>query len=143
MDALNDEEPPPEGRDDTEAQDDGGGDDDPVDLPRDDDDAHDDDAQGVADAAAAAHPQAQAEAEAPHGGPAPSLDRLPVRLLFEVGSIDMPLAAIRRLGPGSVIDLERPLPPAVIVRCRGAVLARGELVDLGGRLAVQITDLET
>jgi len=71
-----------------------------------------------------------------------SLDRLPIRLSFEVGAIDMPLAALRRLAPGGVIELQRPLPPQVQVRCRGALVARGELIDLGGGLAVQITHLE-
>jgi len=86
---------------------------------------------------------AQADAAAQAPAQAAQLDKLPILLSFEVGAIDMPLAALRRLAPGSVIELQRPLPPQVVVRCRGIEVARGELVDLGGGLAVQITQLES
>jgi type III secretion protein Q len=70
-----------------------------------------------------------------------TLDELPMRLVFEVGTLSLPLGELKRLAPGSVLDLERALPPSVTVRCGGRELARGELVEVDGRLAVEITDM--
>jgi type III secretion protein Q len=91
----------------------------------------------LAEPEAAPEPRPAADAES-----APPLDELPLSLVFEVGALEMSIAALRRLAPGSVIELQRPLPPEVIVRCGGLVVARGELVELEGRLGVQIAQME-
>jgi type III secretion protein Q len=67
------------------------------------------------------------------------LDDLTVTLSFEVGTVERSIGELKQLAAGNVIRLASALPPSVVVRCRQAEIARGELVDVEGRMAVQIT----
>ena len=53
----------------------------------------------------------------------------------------MPLSALTRLGPGSVIDLGRSPDDPVDVLVNGKVLARGEVVVVSGYYGVRITEI--
>jgi type III secretion protein Q len=70
-----------------------------------------------------------------------SLDDLPVRLVFEVGRFEVPLARLQNMGPGFVLpltpDLER---GEVRILANGRSIGRGELVRLGdgGPLGVRV-----
>jgi len=53
----------------------------------------------------------------------------------------MALQALTRLGPGSIIDLERSPDDPVDVLISGKVVARGEVVVVAGNYGVRITEV--
>jgi type III secretion protein Q len=70
-----------------------------------------------------------------------AIDHLPLRLVFDLGEVSMPLEAVRQLQAGQTIDLGHPLERAVRVRINGVHIATGELVDIDGHLGVTLTAL--
>lgn len=74
-----------------------------------------------------------AEAEPPN-----LIDDIPVTLSFQLGETDLSLSEVRSLQENSVIELHRPLRRYVSIRSNGLHLADGELVEIEGRLGVQI-----
>lgn len=76
-----------------------------------------------------------------HEGAPLALDALPVRLQFDLGQRYMPLAEVGALQVGQVLDLGRPLSQSVNIRANGALIGTGELMEIGGRIAVGITSL--
>lgn len=72
---------------------------------------------------------------------AQALDVLPVRLHFDLGQRTMTLAEVGELQVGQVLELGRPLSQAVNIRANGALVGTGELMEIGGRIAVGITSL--
>ena len=76
----------------------------------------------------------------PHAGfdAADPLDDLPVVLSFELGTLELSLIDLKDLAPGRVLTMQRSLPPQVTVRAGGRHIATGELVEVDGRLGVEI-----
>ncbi|WAC74581.1 FliM/FliN family flagellar motor switch protein [Roseateles sp. SL47] len=72
---------------------------------------------------------------------APLLDDLPVRLSFDLGTLELRLGEIQALVPGTVLPLAAGLPAMVQVRCEGRLVATGELVEVDGRLGVELAHL--
>lgn len=70
-----------------------------------------------------------------------SVDHLPLRLVFDLGEVVLPLETVRHLQVGQTIDLGHPLSQAVRVRINGVHVATGELVDIDGHLGVTLTAL--
>src|SRR5688572_25531364 len=64
---------------------------------------------------------------------------LPVVVRF--GRTDLPLRTLTRLGPGSVIDLGRSPDEPVDVMVSNRVIARGEVVIVGGNYGIRIIDV--
>ena len=64
---------------------------------------------------------------------------LPIRLSFSLGALSLTVGDIAALGCGSLLELEQGLPPTVRIEANGSPVGIGELVDLDGRLAVEIT----
>lgn len=64
---------------------------------------------------------------------------LPLTVRF--GTAELPLSALTRLGPGSVIDLGRSPDDPVDVLVNGKVVARGEVVVVAGNYGVRITEI--
>ena len=64
---------------------------------------------------------------------------LPMSVRF--GRTELALGALTRLGPGSIIDLGRSPEEPVEVLVSGRVIARGDVVVVGGNYGVRITDL--
>lgn len=64
---------------------------------------------------------------------------LPVVVRF--GRTEMPIRALSRIGPGSVIDLGRSPDDPVEVLVSNRVVARGEVVIVGGNYGVRILDV--
>jgi flagellar motor switch protein FliN/FliY len=64
---------------------------------------------------------------------------LPVVVRF--GRTEMPLRAVTRLGPGSVIDLGRSPDDPVELLVSDRVVARGEVVVVGGNYGIRIVDV--
>ena len=67
-----------------------------------------------------------------------SLAELPVRLVFELGRIEVPLAELETLGPGHVFGLGRGEAEAVDVVANGRRIGRGRVVEVGGAIGVQV-----
>lgn len=70
-----------------------------------------------------------------------ALDDLPVRLSFDLGERTLTLGEVTTLQVGQVLELATPLSQAVSIRANGGLVGRGELLEIGGRIAVGITSL--
>jgi flagellar motor switch protein FliN len=64
---------------------------------------------------------------------------LPVIVRF--GHTELPLRTLTRLGPGSVIDLGRSPDDPVEIMVSDRVIARGEVVVVGGNYGIRILDV--
>ena len=90
---------------------------------------------------------AVAEPEPPAPSPVASNPKLglildiDLPLMVRFGRTEMPLRALTTLGPGSVIDLGRSPDDPVDVMVSNQVIARGEVVVVGGNYGVRITDV--
>jgi type III secretion protein Q len=73
--------------------------------------------------------------------PAAAVDELPLRVVFDLGDIELSLAELKALVPGQVIDLAREPGNAVRVSVNGRRIGAGEIVEIEGRLGVRITEL--
>jgi flagellar motor switch protein FliN/FliY len=62
-------------------------------------------------------------------------------LVVRFGRTELPLRALTRLGPGSVIDLGRSPDDAVEVLVSNRVVARGEVVIVSGNYGIRILDV--
>lgn len=69
------------------------------------------------------------------------IDDLPVRLVFEVGRLDITLDELRSLGVGVPVPLDRPASSAVQVFANGRRIGAGEMVMIGEQIGVRITQL--
>jgi flagellar motor switch protein FliN len=89
--------------------------------------------------------------EAAAEGREPSDDRLGSRIdvildidlpvIVRFGHTELPIRALSRIGPGSVIDLGRSPDDPVEVLVSNRVVARGEVVIVGGNYGVRILDV--
>ncbi|MBP9089361.1 MAG: FliM/FliN family flagellar motor switch protein [Kofleriaceae bacterium] len=68
-------------------------------------------------------------------------DDTTVTLTATVGSTSMSLARLASLAVGEILELGLPSKGSVELRLAGAVVARGELVDVEGELGVRVTQL--
>lgn len=67
------------------------------------------------------------------------LSGLSLELTVRSGSVSLTLDALQRLAPGAVIEVAG-ITPGYATLCHGErVIAEGELVDIDGRLGLQIT----
>lgn len=66
------------------------------------------------------------------------LDSLPVQLIFEAARLELPLGEVRRLGAGSILQIDAVLA-AVRIIANGQPIGVGELVAIDGRAGVRIT----
>ncbi len=66
---------------------------------------------------------------------------VPVRVTVEVGRTRMPLGELVRLGPGSLVTLDREAHEPVDVLVNGKVVAHGEIVTLNRSYGVRITQV--
>ena len=81
------------------------------------------------------------EFSGPTGLHDPDLDDLPVRLVFEVGRVELSLGELQRLAPGALVPLGRPLDEPLDIMANGRRLGRGTLVQIGESLGVRIVSL--
>ncbi|UXH79519.1 FliM/FliN family flagellar motor switch protein [Roseateles amylovorans] len=69
-----------------------------------------------------------------------SVDALKVEIDVLVGHLSMTVEALAALAPGQILPLDVPTPPRVRIVANGQSLGAGELVEVGQRLAVEITE---
>ena len=69
------------------------------------------------------------------------LHDIPVELVVELGRSHLTVKDLAALGKDEVIELNRPADKPLDVVVGGRVFARGEVVMVGERLALRITEL--
>lgn len=70
------------------------------------------------------------------------LKQLPVNISLEVASAEVSLGEISEMGEGHVITLDRMVGEPLDVRVNGALLGRGEVVEVNGRYGVRLLEVE-
>ena len=66
---------------------------------------------------------------------------VPVSLTVELGSCQLPMREVLQLSPGSVVQLDKTAGTPVELRVNHKLVARGEVVVIGERLGIRITEL--
>ena len=69
------------------------------------------------------------------------LHEIPVDLVVELGRARVTIRELAQLGKDEVVELDRPAARPLDVMVGGRVFARGEVVMVGERLALRITEL--
>ena len=72
---------------------------------------------------------------------AASLDTVPIRLSFDLGTVTLTLAEVRALLPGQTLLLPHPLSGVVNIRANGALIGEGDLVEVDGQPGISIRSL--
>ncbi len=117
-----------------------------ADAPAAQDGAQEDSAQGKERTVADTLSRQAMEQLGPEGG-APSLDlvmRIPVSVQAVLGQARMSIAALMKLGPGSVVPLDHKVGEPVDVVVNGRLVARGEVVLLeedNERFGISLTEI--
>jgi type III secretion protein Q len=97
------------------------------------------------DAGAATEQMMMMEADEISGGPtdegATAIDGLTLTVHVELAARRMSLESLARLRPGQVLELDCKATDPVDLIAEGRRIARGELVDIEGRLGVRVTQL--
>jgi type III secretion system YscQ/HrcQ family protein len=71
-----------------------------------------------------------------------ALDELEVELTFVVGQKTVTLGELRTLAPGASFELGAPIGEAVTIHANGRPIGKGELLEVGDRVGVRITELK-
>ncbi len=66
---------------------------------------------------------------------------VPVNVQAVLGRANMEVAALLRLAPGSVIELDRKVGEAIDIYVNNRLVARGEVVVVEERLGVTMTEI--
>jgi flagellar motor switch protein FliN len=74
--------------------------------------------------------------------PVAGLMDVQVMVTVEIGRAKVRLAELARLGPGSLIELDREVHEHADILVNGKLVARGEIVTIGTTYGVRITQLE-
>lgn len=71
-----------------------------------------------------------------------ALDDLEVELTFLVGQTTLTLGELRGLAPGASFELTAPVSEAVTIHANGRPIGKGELLEIGDRVGVRVTELK-
>ena len=66
---------------------------------------------------------------------------IPLRLSVEVGSTSLKLAELMDLAEGSVVELDRQANELLDILVNGTLVARGEVVTVGGKFGIRVVDV--
>ncbi len=64
-----------------------------------------------------------------------------LRISVEVGSASLTLSELLQLGEGSVVELDRQANDLLDIFANGTLIAKGEIVDAGGRYGIRVVDV--
>jgi type III secretion protein Q len=70
-----------------------------------------------------------------------TLDALTVEVSVEIAHAERTVGEVASWRPGAVLEFSTPLGEPCVVRAGGRTVARGELVDVDGRVGVRVTEL--
>ncbi len=65
---------------------------------------------------------------------------MPVEIAVVLGDLEMPIAEILRMKPGSVVQLDTWIDAPVEIRMRGRTVARAQIVTLEDTYALRIVE---
>ncbi|GIU09468.1 MULTISPECIES: flagellar motor switch protein FliN [Shewanella] len=68
--------------------------------------------------------------------------QLPVQVTLELASAEMSLGELTQMGEGDVVALDRMVGEPLDIRVNGALLGRGEVVEVNGRYGVRLLEVE-
>lgn len=74
---------------------------------------------------------------------AAALDDLPLKLVCQVGNLELTLAQLRELGAGSLLQLNTPTVDGVDLMVNGRRVGQGQLVKIGDGLGVRLLSFAT
>jgi flagellar motor switch protein FliN/FliY len=66
---------------------------------------------------------------------------VPINLIIELGSCQLPMREVLQLTVGSVVQLDKPADAPVELTVNGKLIARGEVVIVEERFGVKITEV--
>ncbi len=66
---------------------------------------------------------------------------IPLSIEVIIGSTVLPLGSLVQLGPGSVVELDRGIEDPVDILVNGKLIAKGEMVIVGEKFGVRITEI--
>ena len=66
---------------------------------------------------------------------------IPVELIAVLGSAELKISQILKLGRGAVVELDRVVGEPIEVHANNQLIARGEVVVVEDRLGVQMTEI--
>ena len=66
---------------------------------------------------------------------------IPITLSVEVGTTTLKLRDLMRLSQGSVLELDRGVGEPMEVKINDTVIAKGEIVSVGDKLGISVTDI--
>lgn len=81
------------------------------------------------------------EANVDHSKHASIMDDLNIKIVFSAGEVSLPLSKLQALCSGEVIELPRVASTRVEMIANGQVIGTGELIEVDGRLAIEIISL--
>jgi flagellar motor switch protein FliN/FliY len=70
-----------------------------------------------------------------------TLDKVSVDIAVVLGTAEMPIHQVLRLGRGAIIELESSENDAVTIRANDLPVARGKVVVNGNRIAIEVGEL--
>jgi type III secretion protein Q len=73
--------------------------------------------------------------------PAAALEDVPLKVVFDLGDIELTFGELKTMVAGQVIDLARAPGNAVRISMNGRRIGAGEIVEIEGRLGVRVTEL--
>ncbi|KIA81533.1 flagellar motor switch protein FliN [Chromobacterium amazonense] len=79
--------------------------------------------------------------DAPARDMTPFLRKIPVRLTLEVGGADISLAELCRIGPGSVVELDKAAGEPLDIKVNGTTIGRAEVVVSGDNYGLRVVEL--
>lgn len=68
-------------------------------------------------------------------------DDLPIKLVFELGRLELSLGKLQEIGQGHVFELERPIGEAVEIHASGRRIGQGEMVRIDDQIGVRVVRL--
>jgi flagellar motor switch protein FliN len=75
------------------------------------------------------------------GTPLDSLRDVPITITAQLGHATLPIAAILRLGPGAVVELDENVGAPIELTVRGVPFATGEVIVIDDHFAIRIKSL--
>jgi flagellar motor switch protein FliN len=70
-----------------------------------------------------------------------NLLEVPVKVTVEVGNTRVPLGDLVKMGPGSLVVLDREAHEPADILVNGKIVARGEVVTIDGAYGVRVTSI--
>jgi flagellar motor switch protein FliN/FliY len=66
---------------------------------------------------------------------------IPLRMSVEVGSTALKLSEVMELAEGSIVELDRQATELLDILVNGKLVARGEVVTVGGKFGIRVVDV--